>query len=345
MFLICDDCKGEYAPPTSIAGLCPNCADAKDSYVGALELLDQDFSEHPRWPSKKLNDTIGPLIPGITIVAARPGGGKTTLMKNTVRSLVWDQGVSCVFAGMETTPAAFRLQLAALELRYPWDQVYLNSWHTLPTGARGHLLKALREQKEIIGPRLTITPEPRLKVRDALQWIEWADQSNVPVVIIDHLHEMDWGNSDNLTRDMDRGLRVIREHVAQSGKVRLLAAAQLRRPGGHDPLEEYMVPPPSAIKQSGTSEEVARMVLMLHRSLQEEATEGDLNLVRKGQQPVSSVVEEGTMSIHIAKARERGSLKGQEVRLYVGDDRLYDTPAQRNADTHWTPVLGPREEG
>lgn len=85
------------------------------------------------------------------------------------------------------------------------------------------------------------------------------------------------------------------------------------------------------------------MVLMVHRALRADAKEGDLALVRRGQLPVSDVVEPGTMCINVAKARERGSLKGQELRLYVGDSRLYDHASERDEATHWRPIL-PQEE-
>jgi len=302
---------------------------AEEQSRQALDLLDADYSSQPTWFSPRLQDVgaLGPLLEGdLVIVGARPGGGKTTfLTEQTLHMVHHDWRV--IYAGMEMSPGRMRLQLAAALAGYHVPFVVRGNWDRLPTGARTVVEQKLAYLKSK-SRSLVLIPDERVSLSKLQDWAAYARKNGFHVIVVDHIHQMDWGGGgETLTAAMSEGLREMKV-MAKREQVRLLVAAQLKR-GQFDPLEDYMVPPQSAIKQSGAAEEVADAIIMLHRALRATATEGDLALVRRGQRSISAVAEDGTMVAHVAKFRLDGTVRDQSFRFYVGGGRLYETEEER----------------
>ncbi len=298
----------------------------------ALDMLDVDYESMPGWFSPRLTNELGVFLPGdLVLVGARPGCGKTTLLTTQAAYLV-QAGHRVIYAGMEMRPARLKVELAAARLGYDKAAVVRGQWRNLPTGARYKLEEELRRFRREWQDRLVFVDDERVTLSRLQDWAEVAGRDGFDFIVIDHIHRMDWGNPHDLTASMNEGAKVIKTMAKENG-LRVLAAVQLKRANQYDPLEEYMVPPLSAIKQCGAFEEEADVVLMLHRALRAKATEGDLVLVRRGQLNVSEVAEFGTMSVHISKSRLDGAAKDQEIRLYVGRGRLYDDANERDRRT------------
>lgn len=302
---------------------------AADQTAEAVALLSVDFDHEPHWFNSKLGDMLGPILAGdFVIVAARPSNGKTTFMLNQTVGFL-KQGLAVVYIGTEMKPARLKVLLACSELGYDPALALQGKWQHLPTNARSNLIDKVTEYEESLANKLVCVPNDRPSLADVAEWVGKAADMGAAVVMIDHLHRMNWGDPSRLTELMTEGLRRMKS-LAINFNLRILAAAQLKRGNQYDPLADYMVPPPDAIKQSGAAEEEADTVIMLHRALKHDATEGDMQLVRRGQLPVQSVIEDGAMALHISKSRLVGDARDHEVRLYVGKGRLFETPQARD---------------
>lgn len=313
---------------------------ARDTFDELEHILSIDSSGDPRWFSEQLADLLGPIERGtVTIVGARPGCGKTTFLTALTRHLVLVQGKRVVYAGMEMSPARLQVQMAAQDMDYDPALVVQRRWQDLPPNAKQKVLDRARFYRDELSDKWVFVPDERLTPARLIEWIRTAKTEGFDVVVVDHIHEMDWGSVENLTSAMSEGLRRVKDVAKETG-VRLILAAQLKR-GIHDVLEDYMVPPQSAIKQSGAAEEVASLIIMLHRALKRDVSEGDLQLVRRGQRSVSEVAEAGTMAVFIAKSRLVGDVRDHEIRLYIGKGQLFDSTAERdglNAKPGWRVV-------
>jgi replicative DNA helicase len=323
-----------------IDDLCAACRSADHDAVraevvaqedDALSWLDRDLSVEPTWWSRKVTAFAGPIMPGITLVCARPGNGKSTLVNNQILHVANDPSQKVLVVPLETPPSKLRITLAAMEEGLNPGLVRRRDWSALPPDAKDRIIRRMGQQSAAWGGRVRMVNEDRITLDHLLDKLRWAHEERFTLVIVDHLHEIAWtDHPDQLTAAMTEGMRRIREALREyegtDAPVRLLAACQLRRPSGFDPLEEYMVPPLSAIKQSGAAEEVAAYVYMLYRSLRPDVTAGDLKLVRGGQATVADIAEIGATRLYCAKHRDDGQLKGQEITLYIQEDRLLDAP-------------------
>lgn len=312
----------------------------------AMRWLDRDLSVEPTWWSPKLTKFGGPIMPGLTLVCARPCNGKTTLFANQIIHAANDPQQKVLCFPLETSPGKFRITLAAIEEGLNPGLVRRREWESLPPGAKQRVVKKMGEQSARWGDRLRMVGDDRITQRELLTHLKDAHDQKYTLVALDHLHEVAWTDDpDKLTAEMTEGMHkirvLLREYESTEYPLRLLAACQLKRPTGYDALEEYMVPPLSAIKQSGAAEEVAAYVYMLYRALKDGVTEGDMKLVRGGQMPVSEVADIGTTKLNCAKHRDDGGLKGQEIKMYIQEDRLLD-----EKPTHgWLPVAPANTHG
>ncbi len=309
---------------------------AQEQSDEAYELLSHDYSKEPTWFSQRLTDVVGPVMHGLTLVCARPGGGKTTVMLNQTAHML-EQGAGLIYCGTEMRPARLKVMLACHTLSLDFAAVIRNQWDQLPPDARERVLLEVGKLETDHSERVVFVPDDRIDLKTVRDWADIAKAREIDTIVIDHLHRMSWGSDPTqLTAHMTEGLRQL-SSLAKDEGLRLLCAAQLRR-GQHDPLEDFMVPSQSSIKSSGAAEEEADLVLMLHRALRTDATEGDLTLVRRGQRAIRDVEEVGTLAVHVAKSRLAGDIRDTEVRLYVAKGKLFDHPLDR--DDHLARVLG-----
>lgn len=306
--------------------------------IEAGDMLSLDTASLPRWFSHQLHTVLGPIPPmDITVVAARPGCGKTSLMLTQARSMS-RAGHSIIFVGTEMPGWRLRIQLAAQECRLPVKLVIQNRWDELPEGSRLRVMDALYAFDKETSGRWLFTPEDVVSHTTLSEYVKLAGESKA-TLFVDHLHNISWGGrAGGLTEAMTDGMHALKDEAKAAG-IRLFLAAQLGRSGGHDVLADYMVPDQGCIKQCGTIEEVAHTIVLLHRALKPGATEIEQALVRRGQKPMSDIVERGTSVATVGKDRLGGSARDTEVRLYVENGQLFDSPEERRAvyPVEWVP--------
>lgn len=298
------------------------------TYPQIVELerrLSGDATGLPKWRWPALQHLLGPLAEQeIVVIAARPGSGKTTTMLSQALSMT-EHGHRVWYVSTETSAWVIRARLAAQALSLPVHRVVQLEWDALPAGSREAVIaEAARQARENSS---LVIQDGAITVPELIDVIEQAGVERA-TVFVDHLHEVGWGHAGDRFSAMSAGVQALKDCALDHG-VRLVFAAQLRRPGGYDPLAEYLVPDQGSIKQSGTVEEVAHTVILLHRSLRSEITDEQLSMVRRGQLRIRDVAEHGTVSAYIGKARLRGESQGLSVRLYVANGEVFNSPAER----------------
>ena len=116
---------------------------SKQQRSEAVAMLSLDRTSLPTWFSGQLRFLLGPIPPlDITVVAARPGCGKTTFLLSQARHMV-AAGQRVLFVGTESPGWNLRVQLAAQECKLPVDYVVQNRWDELPAGAKERVIERL----------------------------------------------------------------------------------------------------------------------------------------------------------------------------------------------------------
>lgn len=299
--------------------------------AGAMGLLEGDYSAEVSFPWRGLQElTFGPLAGEFWIIGARPSGGKTTFVMNLLQHLI-DTRRPTLFVGMETNPERLRVQWAAWACGLDLAPILRKQWYLLPNDAQVQLRQHLEWQRdERVRELVTFAEDERLSVNRLRYWMDRAAGRGVEVVVLDHLHRMDYGGSpSDLTGNMNEGMVQLKS-IAKERNIRLIATAQLKRLSSSDVLEDYMPPALSSIKQAGAAEAEADSVLLLHRSLKPGASDGDCRMVRQGQLPISAVAEQGTMAVRVGKLRLDGDARDRTVPLYVHKGRLFNSAVARD---------------
>lgn len=290
-------------------------------------LTDEAAAKLLRWPMATMDDTLGPLRGGtLHIVGARPGNGKTTLMMNTFQSWI-DQGKRVLYCGMEMTPEELRLQWAAWACGLEMKRVMNREWGKLPPDARDRLREHRDWQVGSCFDTAIFPSESRLSMAALVSWVRETVKVGVEVVVIDHLHRMDWGRRDR--RDaIAEGITQLKE-LAKHYAIPIVVACQLNRPE-RDILAMYLPSPLEALKEAGEIEQEADVVLMAYRALVPGVTEGDLKLARMGMKRMKELADDNVLALRVAKHRLDGDVLGNDIYTYVHGGRLYEDRLTRD---------------
>lgn len=301
---------------------------AERNYSAAIAALRSDGESYPRWFIRELHDLIGPLVPGrTTVVAARPGGGKTTLLLRQAMHLA-KTGARTIYLGTESPGFDLQLRLTAWDLGLDPDLVREARWRELPEGAEEQVAREMERWRDEYSRNLLFASgDESTSKGDIGDAILQGSEQGFQVVIVDHLHEINWGSGDR-TMQMGDGIRLLKDG-AKMCNVHLLVAAQRHRDPTAPAVEDYLLPTQSSIKQAGAIEEVASFVLMPYRALKGDATPADIDMVRRGQKELADIADPNVMKLHIAKARYRGHSRDKHVKVYFDSlGRLHETRAE-----------------
>jgi hypothetical protein len=118
--------------------------------------------------------------------------------------------------------------------------------------------------------------------------------------------------------------------MAKERGLRMVVAAQLKRPAYADVLDDFMPPAASAIKQTGATEQEADTILLLHKGLRQGVKNGELQLVRQGQLQIEDVARDRVMMVRVGKCRIDGDARDRSVPLFVHKGRLYGSETERS---------------
>lgn len=230
-----------------------------DTLIAAFQDMKRSRADDPRWPWPSLNTLFGSMGPGhLIVLGGFTGNGKTALMLNVASALL-DAGVPWAYAGLEMSPGILAECLGLLRCGLSRralvdglssrDQAHLetafvtltDSWH------RWHFLPDSSLSAPVFADR----------IREAV------DAYGVRVVILDHLHHLNYDGAESLRRGVDTAMRILKDVANETG-VTIIASAQTRREAS-DKAQAYRVPAMTELAESGAIERMADIVGMVHR--------------------------------------------------------------------------------
>lgn len=296
---------------------------AADQIAAAHALLARDGSRDPTWCCDGLRHLAGPLRPGdFVTIGSLPAGGKTTLVASQIDHLE-SQEVSTLCIPLEIDPSVARTMWAARRLRYDAKHVLRGEWQLLPEGAREAINCALDEQRE--NRFVHFAPPKRVTLNALVRWCRWGrEQLDVRVVVLDHLHRMDFeADASGQRVAVTEAVRRLKD-LARDLEVSFVAAAQLNR--GPDPLDAYLPPGLSRLKESAGIAEESDVVLMLSRRLRPDISAEALKAFRNGHKSERDLAVPSVMTVTCRKHRLDDTARDRSILLAVRDGAVQDLP-------------------
>ncbi|MCW5591072.1 MAG: AAA family ATPase [Burkholderiales bacterium] len=311
--------------------------------------LYEDLENRPErdrfvhWPWTDLDEVYGPMLPGsIHILAARTGGGKTTMMANLVR--LWTMRANplpVVYFPTETPALDIHIQLACLDLgvdpvriRYHdyaalgGDDADGQAWgRWLFESYLGEQVRWLSRSRHPDGdgppaPLLSIIETPRPRLGELVRQVKAYADDGAKVIIIDHLLRLD-GDEDASFFDRVSKAVVTLSKLAQECQLVILLTSQLGRDGSNR-MSAFTVPVLASLKGSGAIEEEAHGVLFLNAVRRLDATKAEIEAVREGFADMHSIRDPHLTLLTIAKHRVNGKRAGSKVYLWHERGALTD---------------------
>jgi replicative DNA helicase len=297
------------------------------------------------WPWKDMDEIYGPMLPGsLHVLAARTGGGKTTMMTNLVRR--WTMGPNptpVVYFPTETPALDIHLMLTALDLGV--DPVRLRYHDYTALGGvdadgqewgrylfeqfAGQQMKWLSRFHEDAPPRLTIIESPRPRLSELVKQVKAYADIGAKVVIIDHLLRLD-GNEDQAFFDRVTKAIVTLSTLAHKTGLVIILTSQLGRDGSNR-MSAFTVPALASLKGSGAIEEEAHGVVFLNAVRRFDATKAEVEAVREGYADMHSIRDPHLSLLTIAKHRVNGKVAGSKIHLWHEYGMLTDLQPSEKA--------------
>lgn len=240
-------------------------------FLNTTELLSNIFSELKQ---RSLKPALSGLRSGffnldlltqgfqksdLTIIAGRPGMGKTALCLNIASHIVKEYQVPIIFFSLE-------MSKEQLVYRLLTNHSQINSLR-LKTGTlkKDDWLKLTQAIKQLSALPLLIDDTPNLNVQDIRRKIKKVilEQNHVGLVIVDYLQLMQNTNLNrqNRVQELSEITRALKG-IAREFKVPLIALSQLNR---NVETRVNKRPLLSDLRESGSIEQDADLVLMLYR--------------------------------------------------------------------------------
>ena len=290
--------------------------------AATVALLGERPDEYPRWPWATFNREVGGLPPGrLTVIGARPGQGKTTMLLNAVRRWLED-GLKVCYLGTEQSFEETWQRLAALELAIPPVLFLEHRWDEIAGLSGRAAWKVEIDATEMVmsvgrrwGRHMWCVDLPRLSAAGFLEVAEKAVSRGADLIVLDHVLRLRY-DLQMLTAAVGDLVTEAKE-CATRHKIHVVLAAQLARPPASLGLAALLTPPRAdQLKQSGTLEQEADVVLLLHR-VPIPDVESRLGEVRAGRMDIANLFQEQVLGVTVGKQRHRSYLTDRMFKLWV----------------------------
>lgn len=302
----------------------------KDARIRAICNLGSSPKDFPTWPWESVTKAVGPLLPGtLVIVGGVTGNGKTAFLLNLCRYHL-RAGLAWGYFGLELADYMLVSLLAALDCGLPRYRVMENAITPAEREALIGSIQTFGKQEQL----MHFVPDPSLSVDAVVARIaDLHRERSVRFVVIDHLHQLNFDGSMSARLAIGRGVRLLKE-CAKTFGITIVASAQLRREIG-DKAQLYRIPGLTELLETGAIEQVADVVVMVHRQVRQGCLE-KLRAFQKGDPSVSpkDFAEPNRLGVSVAKHRF-GRPVGVTVplRLEWPSDRLWEvTDANEHGD-------------
>jgi replicative DNA helicase len=246
------------------------------------------------------------------------GNGKSTLLMSQMEWLAQEQRPT-LYLPLEVDTEVCRVRWAAWKLGFDPKDAIRQDWGRLPEGARESIGCVLDEQRT--NPFIHFVPSKRVTFDQLARWCAWGkEQVGASVVMVDHLHRMEFGPDGSSYRvAVTDAVRRLKDLARELSMV-IICAAQLNRSA--DPLDAYMPPQVGRLKESAGIAEEADVVVMLSRRLRSGVSREDMRLVETGHRSERDLSEPNVMSVTCRKHRLDDSARDRTILLSVNQGRL-----------------------
>jgi len=245
---------------------------------------------------RELDDVTNGLHPGqLILIAARPGLGKSTLALDFARSAALRSHVPTVFFSLEMSASEISQRLMSAETSVPLNAIRKSKDLQSEGWKRINTLQPKLDDTPLFiddSPNLTLS-EIRAKCR------RLKAQHGIKLVIIDYLQLMTSGkkveNRQQEVSEFSRSLKLLAKELG----VPIVALSQLNRGPENSPDKK---PQLSHLRESGSLEQDADIVLLLHRERfaeqGENRNDAEIHIAkhRNGEMRVLQVLFEGHYS-------------------------------------------------
>jgi len=245
---------------------------------------------------RELDDVTNGLHPGqLVLIAARPGLGKSTLALDFARSAALRSNVPTVFFSLEMSASEISQRLLSAESSVPLSAIRKSKDLKSEGWKRINTVQSRLDDTPLFiddSPNLTLS-EIRAKCR------RLKAQHGIKLVIIDYLQLMTSGkkveNRQQEVSEFSRSLKLLAKELG----VPIVALSQLNRGPENAPDKK---PQLSHLRESGSLEQDADIVLLLHRERfaeqGENRNDAEIHIAkhRNGEMRVLSVLFEGHYS-------------------------------------------------
>jgi len=219
-----------------------------------------------------LDQMLHGLKPGqLVIIGARPSVGKSTLALDIAREAAFRQLAATAVFTLEMSRDETMDKLVSAECAIPLQDIRKGALSKEQWTTFGKKMAAISEAPLVVddSPNLTLT-EIRAKIRRLKQ------QENLRLVIIDYLQLMTSGkrveSRQQEVAEFSRALKLL----AKEAQVPIIALSQLNR-GPEQRADKR--PQMSDLRESGSVEQDADIVILLHRDREDPEREGEADLI------------------------------------------------------------------
>lgn len=289
----------------------------------ATAALSRDTSHAVRWHWPALDTMTGPMMPGeLIIVGALMGNGKSAFLMSQLDAFA-ENGTPTLYLPLEIDPDQCRRRWAAWKLELDVRAVLRGDWAAIGgKHARDAVASILAEQEQRF-PHVNFAPPKRITLDKLVEWCRWAQREyDAKVVMIDHLHRMDFGSNQATMRvsitDVVRRLKDLARELA----LVLICSAQLNR--SSDPIDAFCPPLLSRIKESAGIAEEADVALMLSRRLGRNLPDDWREQLKMGRITERELADPGVMVITCRKHRLDDQALNGRVLLHVRNGKVED---------------------
>jgi replicative DNA helicase len=251
------------------------------NFSNSAELLNSIFSD---LKTKSLNSTLSGLSSGfydldsltqgfqksdLIIIAGRPSMGKTALGLNIASNIIKNSRLPILFFSLEMSKKQIMYRLLSMEtnisqMKLKSGKLSQNDWIKL-----NKMIKILSKLPIFIDDSFNLSIQD---IRSKIKTIIF-EQNTIGLIIIDYLQLMQSSNikTENRVQELSKITRSLKT-LAREFNIPIIALSQLSRN-----VENRMDKRPilSDLRESGSIEQDADLVLMLHRSNQHTSVQQD----------------------------------------------------------------------
>lgn len=315
---VIDSAQDEALAPNDIYSL-------RESQVrAALERNATTMTRLIPTPWQGMADLVGRMGLGqISMLAAVSGGGKSTLVRSMVDSLI-RQGCGVYVLGLETQPDELRMDYAAMRVGIDPDILHTGRATLSQTAAVADELRRQAHGDDGYD-RLHFDPQPWVDMPALRRAAETAAVSGCKMLIIDHIDHIDGqGNGHDASVRVNKGLKALATEYADT--LHFFCTTQLNNEiaRGNDRLSIYAPARKGDIYMGGHKEHISHWLWSLYRpicppEIYPGGTERwieDVKAARKGSIPdPKAVLLPGCGALHLIKGRRAGGAVGSHFKL------------------------------